>query len=545
MFRTYFLLPLLIPLAFMKGNFAEALFYRLEQLIKWVVVKPVRAMALVGAVSLLVSAGITLGTHIPVPQVQDEFSYLLMGDTFAHGRVTNPPPPLWEHFETIHEIMQPTYTAKYPPGQGLALAVGELLGSPIIGVWLTTALACMAMYWMLMAWMPSCWALVGGVLTAFHPQVIEWSQNYWGGAVAMGGGALVIGGFRRLLNNEPRVRNAAVMGLGIVILANSRPYEGMVFSLLVGLALLIWTLKSRKVGVAPFFRRVVVPLAVMMALLACEEGYYNWRVTGNPLVMPYMVHIKTYGIDPVFIFSVPRTEPVFRHREIQNLQETYLRYYLKQRSSWRSLLKATEEKFEDLLHSYLWSMLLLVPLMGLPGALWRDRALRLVFVIGVFFLAALLMETWVHAHYAAPAAAVFFLLVLASMRMLNAWHCEGRRGGRNVLRGLAILLAISFVSTVVKMAEADPSRWFFKRAALLDALKREPERSLVIVKYDPDHNPHREWVYNEADLVNAKVILARDMGEKNKELLDYFRDRKAWVVHADAATPKLELYPGS
>ena len=68
-----------------------------------------------------------------------------------------------------------------------------------------------------------------------------------------------------------------------------------------------------------------------------------------------------------------------------------------------------------------------------------------------------------------------------------------------------------------------------------------PEKSLVIVKYDPDHNPHREWVYNEADPVHAKVILARDMGvEKNKELLDFYRDRKVWVVHADAVKPGLQ-----
>jgi hypothetical protein len=543
MFRTYFLLPLLIPLAFVKWNFAGGIFHRLEQWAGRLAAKPWRVPLFVGLVSLAVCAGLALGTHIPPPQTHDEFGYLLLGDTFAHGRVTNPSPPLWQHFETIHEIMRPTYTAKYPAGQGLALALGEVLGNPIFGVWLTTAMACAAICWMLLAWMPARWALAGGLLAAFHPQVLEWSQNYWGGAVAMCGGALVLGGFRRLIAGEPRARDATIMGAGIIIVANSRPYEGLVFCLLVGMAMLIWLIKTGRFGTRRFFTRLVAPLAAMMVLLGCEEGYYNWRVTGDPLVMPYMVHIQTYGIDPVFIFSVPRPEPVFRHREIQNLQETYLKYYLNQRSSWRSLFEATVEKLEDLFQSYLWSLLLLVPLLGLPWAIRRDRPLRLAFLIGLFFLAGLMLETWMHAHYAAPGGAVFFLLVTESMRVVNAWHCEGRRGGRNVLRGLAVLLAISFASTVVKMSTADETRWFYKRQAILDYLRQQPEKSLVIVKYDPDHNPHREWVYNEADLIHAKVILARDMGAKNQELLDYFKDRKVWVLHADAANPEPEPYP--
>jgi hypothetical protein len=544
MFRTYFLLPLLIPLLFLKGHLAQGVFGPLERWADWLASKPVRAVGFVWVLSLLLCVGLTLISGVPAPQTHDEFGYLLLGDTFAHGRVTNPTPPLWEHFETIHEIMQPTYTAKYPPAQGLALAAGELLGLPILGVWLTTALACAAICWMMLAWMPARWALVGGLLTAFHPQVLEWSQNYWGGAVAMGGGALVLGAFRRLLR-APRARDALWLGVGLGVLANSRPYEGFVLGLLVLLSLVIWFVMEGKIPISIVFWRAFLPLVAVLMLVAAQLGYYNRCVTRNPLVMPYMVHEESYGIAPLFLFGTPRPEPQYRHPEIRKLQEDYLAFYKSQRRSFGSIVRATGEKISALAQGYLWSYLMLVPLLALPWALTQDRWLWFVLFIGFFFSIAMLLSTWVFPHYAAAAAGLFFVLVVESMQSLNAWHIGTRPAGNNLLRGLLILIVISFTQLAVKMAREDKERWFYQRQALLENLRAEPWKSLVIVKYDPDHNPHREWVYNRADLPDAKVILARDMGEKNQELLDFYRDRKVWVLHADAAKPEVEPYPGS
>src|SRR5690348_15160980 len=140
----------------------------------------------------------------PLPIAPDEFSYLLAADTFVSGRLTNPTPAQWQHFETPEVLVRPSYQSKYPPGQGFFLAVGQrLTGNPLAGVWLSSALACAALCWMLQAWVGEAWALYGGLLATCQLGWFgRWAQSFWGGMVAALGGALVFGAVRRLANEE-------------------------------------------------------------------------------------------------------------------------------------------------------------------------------------------------------------------------------------------------------------------------------------------------------------------------------------------------------
>src|SRR6202035_141177 len=107
----------------------------------------------------------------------------------------NPTPAMWTHFETIHVSMHPTYMSMYFPGQGLLLAASKVLtGHPWYGVLCMSALMCAAICWMLQAWLPPTWALLGGMLAVLRIGLFSyWIDTYHGGGslVALGG-ALVL-----------------------------------------------------------------------------------------------------------------------------------------------------------------------------------------------------------------------------------------------------------------------------------------------------------------------------------------------------------------
>jgi hypothetical protein len=110
------------------------------------------------------------------PNIHDEFSYLLASDTFAHGRLTNPTPPLWRHFEAFYVLMQPTFASKYGAAQPLFMAFGQrFLGTPRAGILLSMALAAASLCWMLQAYLPADWALLGGLLAVVR---ISWFSYF-------------------------------------------------------------------------------------------------------------------------------------------------------------------------------------------------------------------------------------------------------------------------------------------------------------------------------------------------------------------------------
>jgi len=516
---------------------AESLFSRLAER---------KALAVVSI--FLIVIGVRLAVlpqlPVPVPGIHDEFSNLLLGDTLAHGRLANPPHPMWISFESFHINWVPTYSSKYPPGQGAILALGQLLGHPWIGVLLSTAAMCAAILWMLQAWLPARWAFLGAVLVALKFGVASyWINSYWGGAVAATGGALVLGALPRVVRGA-RTRDTVLLGLGIAILANTRPYEGLLFCIPIAGWFLWWLAGKTKSSTTPHTRivRVLAPLAVILLLTIGFIGYYNWRVTGSVLLFPHVLNSRTYRSTGLFLWDQPM-QPLTYHN--QQFEDFYNGWEPEDYDhTWADVLKVSGEKLTRSGNTYFWwGAILLLP--GLPFV-FLDRKMRLPLLIFAVGTVAFFTLIWSFPHYAAPLTCVIFLLLVQAIRHLRHMHPAGRPLGRAFSWAILCLLATD-ASLSIKNRVCDPMDWTCKgdpsRAAIANELSKTPGKHLILVHYEADHNLHDEWVYNGAEIDTAKVLWARDIDPvQNAKLFAYFRDRHIWFVNPDTDNSTLVPY---
>lgn len=551
------------------------------------------AVVVCGMLGLVLPALFGTLAGVPDPVIQDEFSYLLAADTFAHGRLTNPSPRLPEFFEAPHILVVPTYSSKYPPAPGLFLAIGQVLtGRPIWGVWLGCALFAASLCWMLQAWVSRRWALAITLMAVVTLGTSTyWAQSYWGGMVPAAGAALVFAGVRRQVRSWS-ASASMLTGVGFVVLIDSRPFEGLLVSIGPGFLLLRRFIRS---GRDPHrWSHGLLPAVAVVALAGAFTALHNQSVTGDWHRMPYTLNMDQYFRRGMFLFS-PVHEPelsprsrVSRYYEsdahptsaiapgLQYAENLYLRSVgtlgaafgivaspRRDREAYRGVLlwlalaigvvaARTALQFGLITSALIgieaaswWAFpsaypVYLLPFAVAPWALFfivtwrRNRWAVPIAAVVVGVLAAQALVRWWWGHYGAPLVP----LILAAVAMAGqraAAQMPGPRPRVPLGHLLVVLLCLHFTAATALSLVERPTplqkRWSSaSRGAAERHFLSRGGTHLVFVRYADDFSIHDEWVYNPADLTTAPVLFVHDLGERNDRLRAQYADRSAWLL---------------
>lgn len=500
------------------------------------------SVALVFVLSLFVHYLANRNEAIPAPGIHDEFSYLLAGETFSQGRLTNPPHPMRLFFESFHILTEPTYMSMYPPGQGLSLALGiALTGYPIAGVWIAAAGAAASMCWMLQAWTRPTWALIGGLIALLRISVFSyWANSYWGGAVSTIGGALLFGSVGRVLN-RPHSWQGVVAGLGMLLLVGTRLWEGTIVSAVASTYTVVRKWHERTIAQRTFVL-VLLSTTLTIASGAVWLCYYNYQITGNPFRLPYLENRSRNQVYGSFLWEKPNPDRTFDHEVIR-------KFYF-ETEGYREKLPYLEIQADKPLRLwyFIFGPALTPAIFGLFGA-WRSRRLQLAFLsIAVFAGSHLLVPWHILPHYSGPIIPMVYLLIVEGFRRLNLWRAPYLWSGsiltKSSLAACVLMVVFRLLSPSVgtNVYREGTLSWYtygllanFNRVKIEDELKKMGGQHLVLVSYSPTHDINTEWVYNHADIDGSEVVWARTLPDigKLQPLLDYYRNRKMWIIYPD------------
>jgi hypothetical protein len=319
------------------------------------------------------------------------------------------------------------------------------------------------------------------------------------------------------------------MALGLLLLANSRPFEGALIALPICLYT-VWRLLQKRASL-----RSWLPGAALFVAGALLTGYYCHRVTGR-LTFPWIAYWQRWSICPPFLFGRPNNSVHYQFADqLSYFRDEEMMPYLSSKTASGTFTEVIVKGIYQWIY-FVFPALTLTTIGFMPTV--RSRKFRVLMVTLAFASIGFLTETWLQAHYVAVACGMIYLVLLNGLRAMQAGSRRNKMWLK-LLRGtLAAVIVMFFVRLIVVPMNTLPSNWASHPAdipayeAIQDIMATKPGRQLVIVRYHADHFWAYSWINNGYDIPSQHVIWARDTEpqESNLPLLCAFQDRQTWLL---------------
>jgi hypothetical protein len=260
---------------------------------------PARSLTRMSTMIALIAASFALSLLVvwalrAFPNSGDEYDYIYQAQTYLAGRLWNPLPAGHEFFSHSHIFeKEQKWIAQYPPGWPLLLAAGHLLALPY---WLVSPLcgaALLAALWRLGRRPEPLTAILVVAIVGLSPFFLYNAASYFNHVpAALFGVLFCYFGLEYL--DTPRASAAVGAGAALGALGLIRPFDVPIFALPFAIEFLLKA-RTRHYFFAPMLFLGGAPF--LAGLL-----WYNWRVTGNPLLMVNswgypLLHLGLHAVD--------------------------------------------------------------------------------------------------------------------------------------------------------------------------------------------------------------------------------------------------------
>ena len=149
---------------------------------------------------------------------------------------------------------------------------------------------------------------------------------------------------------------------------------------------------------------------------------------------------------------------------------------------------------------------------------------------------ATMLTTWTNPHYVAPMTPSLMFLAVQGMRV---WFITrpltGWTSGAILLIALLVWVGLLFHEARKQGFAYSELNWNVGRAEILKEFQHKEGKHIILVQYEAGYSVHIEYVYNGADIPNAKVIWAHSLGPiADRELCRQFSDHQPWLLRVKA-----------
>jgi hypothetical protein len=457
----------------------------------------------------------------PEPKTPEDYARILGAENFAAGRVVSPAYAGDFFLQTYLTLTEPARFPALPPLPSLLLAAGIRLGDPAYGLWVTMGLFVASGAWMLMAFAPSRWVIVGSLFLVFwYGALSYWGQTY-SSAAALGIGVnLSFGGIRRFWRTRQSYE-IIWLGLGMLWIWFCSP---IVFFFAIPIPIFLlgrYCLGKRKIG-------PVLILMIFGFIGILFQLTYNRSTTGSWGTSPSTLYEETYDRNPFFVWQKPVLPPEYDFWRMEQYDFLVGEVNAKLKPPVGMIWM---ERIKDSLMFYA----------GLPclflfaGALWLKHSFWcriFLWSAGIALLPAIVILPF-DISYTAPLATSFLLLTIWCLRRIGVT----RRRNRWLLpQGVVCFVLFIFFSCALYRGDGHaPSKVIseaaFHRKEIIKHLEKESGSHLVLIRYDPLVAPEIEYVYNGAEPAKQKIIWAR--WHETRSLVPLFElceGRKFWML---------------